>query len=396
MARTSNQPEFTERDLHNWKLLQGFRAQLEQSQRGFPLHPTFKVSRRRLFLADYLSLFLFGLLNPVVRTMRGVCEASRLPRVQEEVCQSTVSLGSFSETQHAVDPVFLERVFADLAQQLPPVQGDARLGQWQWLAQDSSLFAALPRMSWALYGGGNSRNSTPSRAIRLHLSLNLLDDKPQRAVVGPGKECERKVWQEQWQSGQAYVGDRNYGQNYKLFRKLDNKNCAFVLRLREQQAVINVLEELPLSERDRQQGVVRQAWAILGSRPRYQSMRVRLVWIQTKDGPLILVTNLDPERLSAELVSMLYRKRWRIELFFRWIKCILGCRHWLAESPEGVAIQIYLALIAALLFQLYTGQRPNKRMMELIQFYLLGVASEEDLLAGLAREKSRRARQQSQ
>ena len=395
MTSTSSSPELSERSLTNWKFVESFNAQLEKSLRDSPLHPTFKDPRRRLLMGNYLSLFLFGLLNPVVRTMRGLCEVSHVPRVQKEVCQRPVSLGSFSETQHALDPDLLERVFADLSECLPPVNGDARLGQWQWLAQDSSLFAALPRMSWALYGGGNSRNDRPSQAVRLHLSLTILEDKPKRAVVGPGKECERKVWREVWQRGHAYVGDRNYGQDYKLFWQLDRQGCAFVLRLREQQAVIEVLEELPLSQADRKAGVVRQAWAKLGSRLRYQSMRVRVVWIQTQDGPLILVTNLDPERLPAELVSMLYRKRWRIELFFRWVKCILGCRHFLAESAQGVAIQIYLALIAALLFQLYTGQRPNKRMMELIQLYLLGVASAEDLLAGLEREKIRRARQKS-
>jgi hypothetical protein len=67
----------------------------------------------------------------------------------------------------------------------------------------------------------------------------------------------------------------------------------------------------------------------------------------------------------------------------------LGCRHWLAESPQGVTIQIYLALIAALLLQLYTGRAPNRRMMELIQFYLLGVATLEELWAGLERERGR-------
>ena len=68
--------------------------------------------------------------------------------------------------------------------------------------------------------------------------------------------------------------------------------------------------------------------------------------------------------MPAELVGALYHQRWRIELFFRWIKCILGCRHWLAESPRGVAIEIYLALIAALLLQLYSGRRPNRRMLQ--------------------------------
>jgi IS4 transposase len=133
---------------------------------------------------------------------------------------------------------------------------------------------------------------------------------------------------------------------------------------------------------------MRQAWAHLGRR--IQSMRVRVVWIQTRDNsPLIVVTNLGPEQLSAELVSELYRSRWKIEMFFRWIKCILRCGHWLAESPSGVAIQMYLALIAALLLQLYTGRKPNRRMMELLQWHQLGYANEAELRSGLEREQQR-------
>jgi IS4 transposase len=118
-------------------------------------------------------------------------------------------------------------------------------------------------------------------------------------------------------------------------------------------------------------------------------MRLRVVWVQTQKEVLRLVTNLGVAELSAGEVALLYKQRWQIELFFRWVKCILGCRHWLAESPTGVAIEIYLALIAALLLQLYTGQAPNRRMMELIQFYLLGVASLEELWAGVQRERTR-------
>ncbi len=114
-----------------------------------------------------------------------------------------------------------------------------------------------------------------------------------------------------------------------------------------------------------------------------------MVWVQTPQEVLRLVSNLAVAELSAAEVALLYKQRWQIELFFRWIKCILGCRHWLAESPEGTAIQIYLALIAALLLQRYTGQRPNRRMMELIQFYLMGMATLEELWAGLERERAK-------
>jgi IS4 transposase len=75
------------------------------------------------------------------------------------------------------------------------------------------------------------------------------------------------------------------------------------------------------------------------------------------------------------MIGLCYKHRWQVEMFFRWLKCILGCRHWLAESERGVALQVYLALIAAQLLVLYRGERSNRRQMEAIQFYLMGWAS---------------------
>lgn len=392
MARRAHDTvALTQKDLSRWRLVEAFQQRLAKAAATCSsLHPTWGDPQRLLQLADYLSLFLLGLLNPVVRTMRGLCRASRLERVQEEICQRPVSLGSFSEAQHLLHPELLEKVFLDLAAQVSaPLDPHSLLAQRRWMARDGTLWRALPRMHWALYGGG--KVGYANRAVRLHLSLHLLDDKPVQGQVRPGKDCERAVWQEVWQAGDAFVGDRYFGENYRLLGLLEGKKCAYVLRLRDQ-ATISVEKELPVSCADRAAGVVRQAWVRLGCRQRYQSGRVRVVWIQTPEQSLALVTNLDPEQLPAELVSLLYRRRWQIELFFRWIKCILGCRHWLAESPEGVTIQVYLALIAALLLQLYTGQRPTRRMMELIQFYLLGVATLEELWTGLEQEKARLAR----
>jgi hypothetical protein len=306
--------------------------------------------------------------------------------VQEQVCRRPVSLGSFSEAQHVLDPGLLEKVFDQLSRKVVAhAAPDPRLEPWQWLARDGSLFAALPRMHWALYGAG--KVGSANHAVRLQLSLNILEDKPQTMAIEPGQVCERKVWRRQWQRGQAYVGDRLFGQDYRVFGELNALDSVYVLRLREKQATIVMEEEIALTEEDRQAGVLRQAWAYLGCRKRHRSVRVRLVWVTTREGNvLILATNLPPEKLSAALAWLVYKSRWKVELFFRWIKCILGCRHWLAESAKGSAIQLYLALIAALLLQLHFGRRPNKRMMELIEFHQLGIANDQELQAGLERQ----------
>jgi hypothetical protein len=384
----------TEADLSRWRLIEAFESRLAAAAAGRPqpMHSSWSDPQRLLGYTDYLSLFLFGLFNPVVRTMRGLCAASALRRVQREICRRPVSLGSFSEAQALLDPALLAAVFTDLSLELvgraraargPRAAGEAR----RWLIQDSSLFEALPRMYWALW----RRQGRAQAQVRLHLSLDMAQDSPARVTVTPGKACERATWRAHWQRGDGYVGDRYYGEDYQMFGELDEAGVAFVVRLRDE-AVIHVHEELPVSEREREAGVIRTARVELGSKTRYRSIRLRAVWVHTPREVIVLVSNLAVEELSAGEVALLYKQRWQIELFFRWIKCVLGCRHWLAESPAGTSIQLYLALIAALLLQLYCGERPNRRQFELIQFYLLGVASLDELWAGLERERQRLAR----
>lgn len=376
----------SETDLRHWRLLEVFSAALSKAIDPSEVHPSFQDPDRLLQFDQYLLLFLFGLFNPVVKTTRALCAASHLKRVQAEVCGRAVSLGSFSEAQHLVDPCLLEKVFGQLVAQLPPGESGPKVPTWQqWFARDSSVFAALPRMTWALYGGG--RAGAPNRAVRLHLNFNVLEDKPALADITIGRTCERKSWEDQLQAFAAYVGDRYYSKNYKFFAKLIKMDCAFVLRIAEE-ATITILEQIEVTEADRQEGVVRQAWCLLG-KGEAQSVRVRVIWIEGQHTAMMLVTNLTPEVLPACIASILYRRRWQIECFFKWIKCLLGCRHWLAESQQGVTLQLYLALIASVLLQLCLGRRPNKRMLELIQLHQMGYATTEELVAGLKREQAK-------
>jgi len=386
VRRTEGQ--LTEKDLKNWNLLRVFEEAVERVFSQAALHPTFSDPARRLSYRPYLSLFLFGLFNPVVESMRGLCAVTELERVQQEVCGARLSPASFSEMQHLLDPELLRQVFGQVVQQTPGhPQADARLVHLNLIAQDGSLWSALPRMAWAEYGVGRNGDA---KGVRLHLRFHVTEDKPVDARIGRGRDCERQALRQMCVPGQTNVGDRYYGEDYQLFGDIDEAGAFFVIRIKED-AVVNVEEELPLSAADQAAGVVRHAWVRLGARPKTRSMRLRLVEVRTGDQHLLLVTNLTVEKASAELVGLVYRRRWSIELFFRWIKCILGCRHFFAESPAGVALQLYLALIAAVLFQQYTGRRPGKREMELIQMYLLGWASAEELVALLEKHSARKS-----
>jgi hypothetical protein len=375
--------ELTDKDLKNWGLLEVFEEAVEAVFSKAALHPTFSDAARVLSYRPYLSLFLFGLFNPVVKSMRALCGLSRLKRLQEEVCGGRVSPASFSEMQHLLDPELLRQVFGEVVKQTPGnPQADTRLVHLNLIAQDGSLWSALPRMAWAEYGVGRNGDA---KGVRLHLRFHVTEGKPVDARITKGSDCERQALRQMCVPGQTNVGDRYYGEDYQLFGQIDQAQGFFVFRIKED-AVINLEEELTLSPEDLAAGVVRHAWVRLGARLKKRSMRLRLVEIRAGDQHLLLVTNLTVDKANAQLVGLIYRRRWSIELFFRWIKCILGCRHFFAESPQGVALQLYLALIAALLFQHYSGRRPSKRQMELIQMYLLGWATAEELVELLQKQ----------
>ena len=381
-------PAPSEKNLGQWKLIRDFRARLERHSKTHSAHRSWDDPKRLLQQFDYLSLLLFALVNPALKTMRGLCAASRVERVQEEVCHTGVSLGSFSEAQHLIEPRLLEEVMASLVEEnqgpLPAGPHDA----WQlWLARDSSIFPALNRMVWAQHGAG--KMGRPNNAVRLHVSFHLWEEKPVRVAVTPGKVCERKVWRQQLQKGATYVGDRYFAEDYKMFELLEKNGCRFVLRLRDE-AVFQADQQNPVSLAQEKAGIVRDEWGRLGASKRYRTPRLRVLTLRKESGTLMrLVTNIPPEKMSATEIQTLYRRRWQIECFFRWLKCLMGCRHWFAQSQTGVTVQLYLAIIGGLLLQLVLGRRPNKRLYERFQLYLMGWATLDELMSAV--EKARQS-----
>jgi len=207
-----------EKKLRSWKLLDDFRRRLAKVREAMPPPPDKQPGgpERLLLEEDYFSLMLFGLLNPVIDSMRGLCAASHLERVQKEVCGRKVSLGSFSEAQSVFDPELLRRVFQDLSGEIDSSWGDARLAPLADRLKliDGSLLPALPRMHWALWV-----NDT-NRAAKLHLKFSVLRQAAAEALVTAGNCCERKTLRRMLKAGEIIVGDRYYGLEYGFFGEM--------------------------------------------------------------------------------------------------------------------------------------------------------------------------------
>ena len=367
---SQTEPSIDARKLSNWKLLDRFRLRLSRV-RVHPKEPGRAGGPERLLLEeDYFSLILFGMLNPVIKTMRGLCSASHIDKVQKRVCGRPVSLGSFSEAQSAFDPQLLKNVFLELSRETGQPWGDPRLSGFKDHLKlvDGTLLPALPRMCWALW------LDESNRAAKLHLKFNVLPQTACEALITTGNTCERKALLKFARKGEVIVGDRYYGLDYGYLRKLKDAGISPVMRIRND-ARARVVEELPLDLADRKAGVTWQGMVKLGGK--WEGDPIRVVRVEFNGKKILLATDLD---IEAELVALIYKYRWQIELFFKWLKCILKCRHLLAESKQGVEIQIYCALIAALMLQQLVGRKPTKREMEFIELYLMEYIGIEELM----------------
>jgi len=359
-----------------------------------------RPKNRTLHFDQYCMLILLYLFNPVVKSLRGLQQASELPKVQKRLGCSRASLGSLSESVTVFDPERLKEIIAELGTQLTPVGRDARLKD---IAQtvtlvDGTVLSVLPHLARASFGGNTDGK------VRWHLHTHFEVDRyvPRRIDVTPsggGENDERSVLERTMEADRLYVMDRGYAK-FALFNRIVDAKSSYVCRIRDN-SVYEVVEERAVSAQAATERVTSDSVVSLGSATAHPlDHKVRLITIAAKphnkctkapgpdcDGTIRIATNLLD--VPAEVIALLYHSRWTIEIFFRFFKQILGCRHLLSTSQNGIEIQVYCAIIACLLINLWTGRKPTLRTHEMICWYFLGIAELEDLLAHLEKLKKR-------
>jgi len=345
-----------------------------------------RAGNRQLFYDQYATLLLVDFFSPTVTSLRGLQQATTLAKVQERLGVRRTSLGALSEAAYVFDAALLHAVIAELGAHLRPhMPLGAQDALRDLTAVDGSLLPALPRMAWALW------QDAQHRAAKMHVAFAVLRQVAVDVTVTAGNAPERTELRRLVEPGGFYVFDRGYA-DYGLFQELHDLPCSFVGRV-QNHAVYAVQEERPVSAAAQAAGVGRDCTLRRLGTPHHTRLLpqpFRVVRVATgKTAPdgtpevLVLVTNrLD---LEAELIALAYRYRWSVELFFRWMKCVLGCRHLLSQGANGVTIQVYIAIIASLLISLWVGQAPTKRTYEMLCFYLSGWASEAEVVAHIDR-----------
>lgn len=362
-----------------------------------------KANNRELHFDKYCLLVLLYMFNPTVTSLRAIAQASELAKVQKKLGCRRASLGSLSEASRLFDAGLLKEIIQELGEQAAPVGRDARLSQISQTITlvDRSLVSAMPDLIRASV----LKHTEGSGLVKWRLHTHFEVDRyvPTRIDVTPdggGENDERAVAERTIEKDHLYVMDRGYAK-FLLFNRIVARHSSYVCRIRDNSAY-EVLEERELTQADRDAGVLSDQIVVLGKQTNKSRVqpdhRVRLVCVKCSehtsrskykgtstgpgsDGILRIVTNL--EEVPAEIIALIYSQRWIIEIFFRFFKQFLGCSHLISHSQNGIEIQVYCAIIACLLINIWTGRKPTKRTFEMISYYFMGLASESELIAHL-------------
>ena len=358
-----------------------------------------RAGNRQLFMDQACSLILLTFFNPSLKSLRDLQAASHLAQVKRKLGCNEASLGSLSEALRVFDAQLLVEIIQELLGQIPESpHADPRLKALAHVptAVDGTLLRQLPQVTQACFA------SRADSGWKLHTHFEVLRGVPTLAHVtdasGRGPASEKAALRGALQADRCYITDRGY-EEFALFNDIVAAHSSYVCRVRNDHH-FNTEEPRPLSPEAVAAGVLEDALGRMGSpksrriqHPTHSQRRivVRLVEHPKRGGrrrraatqDLVLVTSLLD--VPAEVVVLLYRFRWLIELFFRWLKCVLSCRHLISQDANGIQIQMYCALIACLLIQIASGRdvRPSQWTYKLLCLYAQGWATEEEVLEHL-------------
>ena len=382
--------------------LQGFKYFKKLSRMLEHLHNTGcqrdRAGNRILHMDQYMTLLLLCMFSPISKSLRSMQQASELKKVQKKLGVPRSSLGSLSEAARVFDSDLLIEIIEQFASEIKPVPHSAKLDDIKAILTivDGTLLKALPKTVDALWGDRNAN------AFKAHVQYELLKAVPVKYQLTDGKANEKAVLAQNLGAGRFYVLDRGYAR-YELLQQIIDVKSNFACRINDD-SVFEIIEERPLDSDSLQAGISRDMIVRLGCESKRDDLKqaVRVIQLKTTEQtqyssrtlpyhgrkpPETMLICTDRLDLPADVIALIYKCRWQIEIFFRFFKHILGCRHLLSCCDNGIELQIYAAIIACLLIALYTGRKPTLRTYEMFCWYLTGWADEEELIAHIERLK---------
>ena len=277
----------------------------------------------------------------------------------------------------------LMRRAARLYQQAP---SDPDLPQVAFALDSSIISLSLSLFPWGYYA------RSKQAALKLHLMLSLQGNLPAWAAITEAHFPDMKILDElPVAPGAYYVMDRGYLDFVRLFR-LHQAGGFFVVR-HKHHVKFRVIASRPV---DKSNGLRCDQTIKLTSRWSAQSYSppLRRVRLYDAENQVTLALLTNQFEVPAAAIGELYRKRWQVELFFKWIKQHLRIRSFYGRSQNAVRSQIWSAICAYLMVAIVKKQlQLQKSLNEILQIVSVNIF-EQIPLAELLATQPRTSNQQ--
>jgi hypothetical protein len=317
-----------------------------------------------LYGRSVFYMLLLGLLEsnrPSLRSMEDIFNSRRFKFLFNIHQKVSVKYNSISERLSVMDVDFFEKLFEQYYSQLSGLYSSQEILQNKIIRVDSTMVAETSsKLSKGLTVGkiGNKKEGKKQIkytigydgllpcAVELFSEQNTLceDNTIPKVVFDYAKKKEGKI----------FVFDRGV-QKRTTFEQMNQENIEFVCRLKEnaRRDVVRVIEEgngrrigSLLLVKDEEIRLYRD----VSKKPTDETFR--LLTTQNEEGETFLfLTNIFD--LEPEVITLFYRKRWDIEVFFRFIKQELNFSHFMSTNENGIKIILYMTLILSMLILIY-------------------------------------------
>jgi hypothetical protein len=352
---------------------------------------------RELFLDDVFVAYLLAFFNPALRTLRTIEDFSRTRQAQRHLSIGKLCRSTFSDFNKLADPTPLQPILDHLRREvLKP--GPARAAEplaalhRQVLAVDGTFLKAAAAVVWAIRRRGSKTGA------RLDFHIDVETWLPELLVIPEGGDGEAKTAQDTITAGAIHLYDRGIF-SFDLIAAHAPKTADFVMRIREpgpRCPKLETVETRQLTREARDAGVTSDRLVrLVGSdHRRPPDLVLREAVIIPADDPenpvYLLTTLLD---LDVSIIGLLYRHRWQIELFFRWLKSYARFDHLISHNREGVLLNFYATVIGVTLMYLHMGHRPSKYLFLMMGMVASGSATLEEIMP-ILRERERQCKLQ--
>ena len=358
------------------------------------LHQAYDHPNRVLHYDSVLVALLLAFFDPVARSLRVIEDASvdatwtsHLPI--EKVCKSTLA-----DALRQMAPAHLLPLIRQLQGRLPGIEHvDQDLAGLlkRIIAADGSVFSVPADVAWAI--ATTRRNGKPGMQIRLNLQLDVLRFMPEAlSVSGADEGQESAAFADELLPDVIYLVDRGFV-DFAFIHAVFDIGSNLVVRLKKD-VIFHATTHRPLTQAHTEAQVRSDTLGhVPGSRqaPGFADKLLReVVVFDSKNNKLVrLLTDLLD--VPAHIIGKLYRYRWLIETFFRWLKCVAKIEHLYSQDQQGITMEFYVAVIGVLLTYINNGRRPSKYMNACLTWVASGQMTVQQMLVVLdKRDRERR------